>query len=65
MDNDIYGTVVFLGVGIGNCVLVKETRVRVLSDSSFEGVYGLSEKGREGSNKGIYGYSFQEEICCS
>ena len=32
--------------------------------SSFEGVYRLSEKGREGSNNGIYGYSFQEEIYC-
>ena len=31
---------------------------------SFEGVYGLSEKGREGSNNGIYGHSFREEVCC-
>ena len=30
---------------------------------AYTGVYGLSEKGREGSNKSICGYSFQEEIC--
>ena len=35
MDNDIYGTVVFLGVGSGNCVLVKEARVRVLNLDSY------------------------------
>lgn len=32
INNDVYGTVVFLGVGVGNCVLVKESlaRVRIL-----------------------------------
>ena len=43
----------------------KVVEERLTTGSSFEGVCGLSEKGREGSNKSIYGYSFREEICCS
>ena len=40
---------------------------RSLSDSSSKGIYGLSETGRKGPNRSVYGHSssFREEICCS